>query len=234
MSAIQKHKKAIIISAHADDHIMAAGTLAKLHSQGYELFEILLTNSAEGRDFRDMTNDNVVDLRRKEYRNASAALGISQTFEFALEDLSITYSKEVMFEMVVVIRSVQPAVVFMHHEFDWHPDHKSASQLSKETLKIAGTNIRPDLGASWRVPVTLQMEGMVPIVPDVLVDITEFAHVKRDIWAHYGSQASPELIAYSEGLMSVRGYQLKADAIRFAEAFTTDSVAPLVLFHDLE
>lgn len=226
-------RSVLVISAHADDHIACAGTLMKLKDMGYLINEIVLTTSEEGRDFRDPDGDyNVADLRLQELSKASAFLGVTQTYLLNQEDLNLQYSKELVFKVVEIIRSVRPTVGIIHNDFDWHPDHRAAFAISSEAFKISATGIMPQKGGQWRTPIVLAAEGMLPVKPHVLVDITAYAQQKMKLWKIYESQAQPKALNFEESLMQVRGYHVRRPGSFMAEAFTTDPTSPIVLFDD--
>lgn len=231
---LNTNNKVLVISAHADDHIACAGTLFKLKTKGFDLFEIVLTNSGEGKDFRDPASGdkNTQELRDKELSVASKFLGITQTFKLNQEDLSLTFSKELVFKIVPIIRELKPKVGIIMNEFDWHTDHVNAFKIGSEAFKWAATGVKPELGQAFRTPVVLSVEGMLPVKPNVLVDITEFAQKKMELWRIYESQARPQAISFDESLGNVRGYHLRRPGSFKAEAFVTDPTSPVIMFDD--
>jgi LmbE family N-acetylglucosaminyl deacetylase len=228
-------KTALIITAHADDHIACAGTLFKLQDQGHNLFEVLLTDSSEGRDFRNPTSGhdkqgNVATMRQTEFEQASVVLRTKEVIRMHQEDLNLQYSKELVFQSVEVIRRIRPSVGLIHAGFDWHPDHHQAYRIASEAFKMAATDIRPELGDHWRTPIVLAAENTLTIQPNVLVDITDYMPQKMKLWETYASQASPRDISFEQGIMSVRGYHMWKQGDAKAEAFHTDPTSPLILF----
>lgn len=223
----------VIISAHADDHIACAGTILKLRDQGYTLYEIVMTDSREGRDFRRQKDeDDNARVRDRELSAASKFLGTREVFRFSQEDLALTYSKDLVFKVVEIIRAIQPTVGFIHNRFDWHPDHRAAFRIGSEAFKMSATGIKPELGEAWRTGIVLAAEGMLPIKPNILVDVTEYAQAKMKLWEIYASQARPQIMGLEEGLMRVRGYHLRRPGSLMAEAFTTDPTSPIILFDE--
>lgn len=221
----------LVITAHADDHLACAGTLFKLKDKGYSIYELILTTSGEGRDYRRIKGKyDVSKLRDNEFSAASKFLGTKQVFKLNQEDLNLKYSKDLMLKVVEVIRKVKPEIGIIHNSYDWHPDHVSAAKIGSEAFKFAGTGVRPELGENYRTPIVLQAEGMLPIAADVLADITGYADKKRELLKIYESQASPKLVAFEEALGCLRGYQLRKPKSFAAEAYTTDSTNPIILF----
>ncbi len=224
-------KNVLLITAHADDHTASAGTVFKLRDQGYKVYELILTTSSEGRDFRNPDGTyNVAQLRDEEFSEASKFLGTEKIWRFEQEDLNLQYSKKLVFDAVEVIREVQPAVGIIMNEFDWHPDHVAAYRIGSTAFKMAATGIRPELGDHHRTPIVLGVEGMLPIKPSILVDITDYYDKKEELFKIYESQASSKALGFQEGLSKVRGYHVRRVGSMMAEAFTTDETSPILLF----
>lgn len=232
-----KQRNLLIISAHADDHVACAGTIFKLRKKfGFTPYEIVLTNSELGQNFKinsEISVSQVAKTRAKELSRASRFLGINESFTLNQLDLGLTYSREVMFQVVKIIRDVRPQIVFLHNPYDAHPDHKTAFEIGINSLKIAATGVKKEtLGSPFRVPLVLCAEGMLPIKSQILVDITEFMDQKIKLFQLYASQASPKAISFEKGLTIVRGYHLRKENSSFAEAFTLQEEFPVLYFED--
>ncbi len=225
------NKSVLLVTAHADDHVACAGTVFKLRDQGYQVFEVILTSSNEGRDYRRPDGDyDVAAMRASEFGEASRYLGTKQIYALEQEDLNLQYSKELVFKVVKVIRDVKPTVGIIMHQFDWHPDHVAASRIGSMAFKMAATGIKPELGEHHRTSIVLSVEGMLPIKPSILVDITDYYDKKLELFKIYESQASSKALGFQEGLAKVRGYHVRRVGSLLAEAFATDPTSPIVLF----
>jgi LmbE family N-acetylglucosaminyl deacetylase len=228
---MDQNKRVLLVTAHADDHTAAAGTVFKLCDQGYQVFELILTTSNEGRDFRNPDGKyDVAQLRDAEFSEASKFLGTEKIWRFGQEDLNLQYSKQIVFEAVNVIREVRPNVGIIMNPFDWHPDHIAAYQIGSTAFKLAATGIKPELGEHHRTAMVLAVEGMLPIKPNVLVDITNYYRKKEELFKIYESQASSKTLGFQEGLAKVRGYHIRRVGSMMAEAFTMDETSPCILF----
>jgi LmbE family N-acetylglucosaminyl deacetylase len=230
-------KNILIISAHADDHVACAGTVFKLRKErGFVPYEIVLTDSSLGQDFKarnEIARENVARMRKKELSKASRFLGIQESFQLGQPDLGLVYSPEVMFEIVRVIRKVQPQIVFTHNAYDAHPDHLAAHELSIHALKIAAMGVQKEtLGAPYRTPLVLCAEGMLPIQSCLLVDVTKYMHKKQKLFALYESQASSKAMDFEQGLAHVRGYHVRTPLAQYAEAFDIQNQFPSLIFNE--
>lgn len=235
-SAEVNQPNVLVLSAHADDHIACAGTLFKLKDKGYKLYEVVFTDSSEGKDYRqnliDQTTDATQQMRATELSAASKFLGMEKTFQLNLEDLGLTYSKNLVFEVVKIIRLVKPTIGIIMNSFDFHPDHRETYKIGSEAFKFAGTGVKPELGENYRTPIVLCGEGMIPVAANILVDITNYASKKMELYKIYESQANPKALNFEQSLMNIRGYQLRKVNSLAAEAYTTDPLSPAILFED--
>jgi LmbE family N-acetylglucosaminyl deacetylase len=248
-------KRVLVISAHADDDLMCAGTLFKLKDKGYKLFEIVLTDSSEGGSYKaeqsvgskasglKKASKEAIDtkqnalVREAELDDAAKYLGLEKLYKFKEPDLGLIYSKDLMLKVVQVIREVKPQIGIIMNQFDFHIDHREAAKIGSEAFKWAPTGVRPDLGEPVKTPIVLSAEGMIPIAANVLVDTSTYVDKKLELFKKYKSQASSKAVKFDRSLGFVRGYQLrKPGAVDIeklsAEAFTTDPTSPLILFED--
>lgn len=229
----------LIISSHADDHISCAGTVFKLQEErGMVPFEVVLTDSSRGQDFRAKKTANrkkVSLMRAKELSAASQFLGVRKTFTLNQPDFGLQRTSEVVFKVAEIIRKVRPQIVFINGEFDAHPDHRTAFRIGLDAIKLAAMGVDVDkMGPSFRVPTILCVEQMLPDRIQMLVDITQFKTKKDQLLSLYKSQMSPKSLAFEQGMMSVRGYHLrKSDGFQ-AEAFTLQNEFPILAFEERE
>ncbi len=230
---MKNFKNILIISSHADDHISCAGTVFKLQEErGLIPFEIVLTDSSLGQDFRSKKQKNkqqVSAVRLKELSQASQFLGVKQTFLLRQPDFGLEYSSAILFKVAKIIRSVKPKIVFINGEFDAHPDHRVAFRVASDSIKLAamGVDVK-NLGEPFRVPMILCVEQMLPDRIQILIDVTKYKDKKDALLEIYASQMSPKSMAFEKGLGQVRGYHLKKPNGFVAEGFTLQNEFPVL------
>lgn len=162
-------------------------------------------------------------------------MGIKKTFQLNNPDLGLEYSQSLMFELVRIIREVKPSIVFLMNNYDAHPDHKVAYKLGVDAIKTSATGVKKiSLGKPFRVKLVLCCEGMLPIKTQILVDITKYLSKKLRLFSIYQSQASPKALEFEKSLSTVRGYHLRKDKGKYAEAFSLQEVFPIILFDKYE
>ncbi len=228
-------KNLLIISAHADDHISAAGTVFKLQKEfGFNAYEAVMTNSELGQNFKvnsEIDKKEVAKTRSIELTKASNFLGIKKSFIFNESDLALIYSQSLVFGVVKIIREVRPEIIFLHNPYDAHPDHIASYKIGINAIKVAAMGVKKEtLGKPFRVPMVLCAEGMLPIKTQILVDITKYMKRKTKLFQIYESQANSKAVNFEEGLATVRGYHLRKIDGTHAEAFTLQEEFPILFF----
>lgn len=228
---IKINKAVLAITAHPDDHVSIAGTILKLRDKGYKFYEVVLSDAEEsgmikgGKRVVKVNKKEHLGIRKKEFEKASKILGTEKVFRLHLENLNIQYSKESLFKLIKIIREIRPEIAFIHHPKDYMHDHVAASYLSLEALKTASYSFALHLGKNFRVPTVLYFEGVNPINPDVLVDITDYFDKKMEIAKIYGSQMGSRSFQLLESTASFRGYFAR---VKYAEAFEVPENFPIV------
>jgi len=132
------------VVAHPDDlEFGMAGTVAKYIAEGARGYYYILTTADKGSSDRHMQPDTLRDIRRAEQRAAGEILGLSDVFFGDYEDGGLEVTKAVKRDIVRVIRTVKPDVVFtmdptmvydVERGFVNHPDHRAAGQATLDAV----------------------------------------------------------------------------------------------------
>lgn len=117
----------LAIGAHPDDELFMGGTLAKMADQGYQCVVADLTRGERG-------SRGSPDMRRREAQDAAAILGLAKRISLDLGDSEIGRDPGHRLEVIRLLRSVRPTLVFTHDADDRNPDHVRANQLVREAL----------------------------------------------------------------------------------------------------
>jgi 4-oxalomesaconate hydratase len=185
----QQRKRALVLSAHAADFVWRCGGAIALHAElGYEVTVACMSFGERGESARlwkeGKSLQAVKDIRRKEAENAAEALGVHELVCFDFGDYPLTFDEARKFQLVDLIRRVQPAFMFSHSKWDpYNTDHMYMTQIALETRMIAqawGHNPGEKvLGAPnlylFEPHQTEQMEWK----PNVFLDITPVWEKKR-------------------------------------------------------
>ncbi len=192
-------KRALVISAHPDDsEFGVAGTAILWARDGWEFYYLICTDGSKGSDKPEMIPEKLVPLRRDEQRAAAAVLGVKDVFFLDYVDGELTYSRDLMRDVVRYIRKLRPYAVFSHdpnqivrNMFINHPDHRAAGEVALDAVYPIARN-RPSF------PELLD-EGLEPhsvkevylwsaSEPTFEVDITSVADLKFKALMQHRSQ----------------------------------------------
>jgi LmbE family N-acetylglucosaminyl deacetylase len=88
-----------------------------------------------------MTREKLVPMRREEQRGAARVLGVKDVFFLDYVDGELTYTPELMRDVVRYIRKLKPYAVFTHDPnqivrnlFINHPDHRCAGEVAIDAV----------------------------------------------------------------------------------------------------
>ncbi|MFK7856491.1 MAG: PIG-L deacetylase family protein [Granulosicoccus sp.] len=188
-SAQPNRKSALILSAHAADFVWRCGGAIALHAKlGYEVTVACMSFGERGESARlwkeSKSLQQVKDIRRKEAENAAAALGVHELVCFDFGDYPLTFDEDRKFQVVDLIRKVQPNFMFSHSRWDpYNTDHMHMTQIALETRMIAqawGHNPGEKvLGAPNLYLFEPHQTEQMGWKPNVFLDITEVWEKKR-------------------------------------------------------
>ncbi|MEI4800808.1 bacillithiol biosynthesis deacetylase BshB1 [Bacillus sp. FJAT-51639] len=122
----------LAFGAHADDvEIGMAGTIAKYTKQGYKVGICDLTEA-------NLSSNGTVELRKQEAMKAARILGVQERLNLAIPDRGLYMKEEYIQEIVKIIRTYKPQLVFVPFYEDRHPDHANCAKLVEEAIFSAG------------------------------------------------------------------------------------------------
>src|SRR5438105_86414 len=220
-------KTVVLIGAHADDDMLAHGTLAMLQSHANQIYVITLTTGNVGTQDPDLSRTQLAQIRRQEELAALAELGIpgDHYINLGYDDglLEFEDRKAVVENLVRWIRKLRPDVLFAwdpgKNYQRWHKsDHRAAAYLAADAARAA----------MWRLLFEGQItqEGLKEyMIPEYLlfndydhedentwVDISGFVDKKVNAFANYVSQYGPGWKNYKASLSDTELKQMKDDS----------------------
>ena len=232
-------KTALVISAHSADFVWRCGGAIALHQKmGYAVTVVCLSYGERGESAKlwkqeGMTLERVKAERQREAENAARALDVHDIQFFDCGDYPLELDGAQKDRLVDVIRSVQPAFMLSHSQYDpYNTDHMYTMKLSLETRMIAqawGHNPGEKvLGAPQLYLFEPHQTEQMGWKPDTFLDITPVWEKKRaaiesmegqeHLWDYYtrvaenranhfrrnsGGQAGGRKALYAEGFQSV-------------------------------
>jgi len=227
-------KKALIFTAHPDDHLCAVGTLMFLKDKGFTIIEVVATGGEKGpwwisEKERKLNFDKqeLKKVRKEEIGKASHLIGIEKTIFLGLPDSKIVRDPEIIEEMVGIVRKERPEIVFSFNQKDYHCDHREFSKMVLESLEKASWDYLPEKGRPWRVPIVFLMEGFYFGKSHLIVDITPYLEKKNKIIESYKSQINPRERKLLESMNFYHAFSTRKEEVLSAEAFEIPEEFPL-------
>lgn len=232
----EARKTALVISAHAADFVWRAGGAIALHQgRGYDVTIVCLSFGERGESAKlwksdGSTLEHVKAERRKEAEAAARALNAHDIKFMDRGDYPLELDKAAKFELVDIIREIQPAFMMSHSLYDpYNTDHMYATKVAMECRMIAqawGHNPGEKvLGAPQLYLFEPHQTEQMGWKPDVFLDITEVWDNKRaaiecmagqqHLWDFYTNVAENRANHFRRN----SGGQAGGRAARYAEAF---------------
>jgi len=214
----------LAVGAHPDDvELGCGGSLVRLRALNRKTAVVDLTRGELG-------TRGTPETRLKEAANSAAILGLEFRVNLELEDGEIQVDKASREKLIRVIRACRPRIVLTHSRVG-HPDHHKTASLVEEAVHHSGLakvetgqeRHRPEKIAFW-------LQANYIATPQVVVDISEYYHVKERAVRAYASQLhdptsrDPEnYLSRPDFLDTVRSFHRYLGAAarcQFAEGFT--------------
>lgn len=222
----------LAFAAHPDDtELSCAGTLASHVAQGKKVGVVDLTQGELG-------TRGTPETRRKEAAESAEIIGLSVRDNLKMADGFFKNDKEHQLQIIKKIRQYQPDILLANAISDRHPDHGRASELVKEAVFYSGLRMietedeEGNAQTPWRPRLVMHYIQSMPIVPDILVDVSDHWETKMKAVRAFKSQffdpnsKEPETYISSEGFMkSVEARSIEFGQIigvKYAEGFTLD------------
>ena len=131
----------LIISAHSDDEIIGVGgTIAKLISEGDEVYVLIFKYGSDLpgvlTSWPIMSPEELKKRRIKEAKHADKYLGVSETIFLGLDgNMYESWNVEYYNKFLKILKDISPDRIFFHSKFDAHKDHHFVNEKVNEILK---------------------------------------------------------------------------------------------------
>ena len=145
-----KMKKFLIISPHPDDvDFSCAGTIVKLVKDGNQVEELIVSDGSKGSHKTEFGGRKLVELRKKEQRNAGKVLGVKAISFLGEIDGEVENTRNLRKKLVIFIRQRKPDVILCPDPFLFrfdragilHRDHRNAGEAVFDAVYPAVGNI---------------------------------------------------------------------------------------------
>jgi LmbE family N-acetylglucosaminyl deacetylase len=171
-------KKVLVVAPHHDDEVLGVGgTIAKLSSQGCEVFVCIVTKGREPH-----YSGEEIEITRVETKIAHDLLGVTKTvyLDLPAAELDQVPEKDIGASISSLVKQIEPEAVFIPFSGDIHFDHQKVALASLVAC-------RPHVGfypknifayetlseTNWNAPYLVEN-----FTPNIYVDISEFIDLK--------------------------------------------------------
>ncbi len=207
--------RVLVIVAHQDDELMAAGTIARFSNQGSEVTIAPMFDSDISRWGETLGESSV---RHKEFLTASEALGAKPTNVLCPgRENEFNWGQKETKLFDGLIYNFAPQLIITNRTTDTNQSHAKVSQVVKTSCRKNNISI-------W------EMDNPIPggwatesSVSNLLVNTTDYFNYKTKAFKAYGSQLKryPGMYEASVARDKYYGWMLAAEdnSIVFAEGF---------------
>jgi len=231
MKTQKDEKRAVVFTAHPDDHLTCAGTLMYLKEKGFAIHEVVATGGESGpwRNSKEerFSADDLLNKRREELSEASKVIGVDSTSFLGLPDGKMVKSHETVEKVIAAIREIRPSIVFAMNPFDYHSDHRKFGKMVTEGVERASWDYLPEAGKAYKVPMFLYMEGFYFGTAHILIDITKYKERKEKVIDTYASQINESERRLLESMNTYRSFFRRDEKALAAEAFQIPKEFPV-------
>jgi LmbE family N-acetylglucosaminyl deacetylase len=178
-------KTVLVIAAHSDDEALGcSGTIAKHVANGDVVHVLFMTDGVGSRQVSDLGADD----RKAAAQVAGDILEITsmRNLNFPDNKMDSVPLLDVAKEIEAMVVEIAPDIIYTHHVGDLNVDYQI-------THKAVMTACRPQPGfcvkeiyafevlssTEWQTP------GLMPFIPNVFVDITNFMQIKKKVLEAY-------------------------------------------------
>lgn len=204
------------IVAHQDDEAQAAGAILRETMQGDRAVVVWMTNGCRGWCLaKEVTQDQVVEIRRKEAEAALEILG-AEGCRLDYNDSELEYNQKSILLVAECIRRYRPEIVVTHAQDTYHHDHVTTSRIVTEAVRRAGSRLTMEEIPSHHVKSLYYFAVNPATKPDLFLDITDLLEQKIAVRVAHKTQFPDEAEERFRAMAVIWGRQA---GVRYAEAY---------------
>ena len=228
----------LAFGAHPDDiELGCGGTIIKHVENGFKVGIIDLTAG-------DLGTRGNAKIRLEEADSASKLMGLSVRENLNFKDGFFLNDEEHKNALIKKIRKYKPDIVLANAPSDRHPDHARASQLTIDACFLSGLQKINTNQEVWRPKAIYHYIQFNNLLPDFVVDISEYFDKKITAIKEYKSQffdpnskETKTIISSKEFFDSIE-YRAKdlgrQTSCIYAEGFINHQLSKVNLLNDLK
>lgn len=179
MSEERVFSRAMVVVAHADDaEFGCSGTVGKWCAEGWEVVYVLCTDGSKGSPDREITQQELAAMRRREQIEAGEVLGLKEVVFLDYEDSMLQPTLELRRDIAREIRRHKPDVLICMYPArnldaggGGHPDHIASGEAALSA-------VFPSARDHLTFPELLE-EGLEP---HKVAEVWVMSHPEPDLW----------------------------------------------------
>jgi LmbE family N-acetylglucosaminyl deacetylase len=220
--------KILVFSPHFDDESIACGgTIAKHRGNGDEVSIVFMTAGNCGNySHPGISPTEYSQIRKGEAAEALKVLGVSKPFEcLELDEGFMRFTTELEKQLIRLIRSIKPDIIYMPHDQDNHNDHIVTNKAVVQAAYRSGWGSFPYLGTPpHKVNELRAYEVWTPLRrPNLYSNITDVLALKQEAIKRYKSQLIDT--KYDEASLGLNRYRgIMSLGMEYAEAFNVEKI----------
>lgn len=199
--SINSKDKILIVAPHPDDESIGCGGLLALYGNQCDL--MLLTDGRKGHVETVQDEKKIVEIRKREFINASKIAGVNNLVFLGIEDGTVRYNKKIV--ETQDIRKYD--YVFLPNRYESHIDHSVVLGIFKKMKFLQHAHCK-----------IFEYEVWTPLRhATCFLDISSVADIKRNMIQQYTSQLKD--VKYDEKGMALSCYRGIFNNTKYSEAF---------------
>ena len=214
----------LAVGAHPDDlEILCGGTLAKYAKLGHTVVMAHILNGDKGH--YTMDSETLAKVRKKESESAAGTIG-SKAISIDIPDGQMFSDLGTRMQVMDLIRSAKPDVIFTHSPNDYMLDHITTSELVCDASYLASAPLfKTKIEAHDKIPPVFFMDTLsgIDFIPTEYVDVTDCFEAKKKMVKQHNSQLvwlkehhNVDILESVEIVARFRGLQC---GVEYAECF---------------
>lgn len=173
----------LAFAAHPDDvELTMGGTILSLKNKGFKIGIIDFTKG-------ELSTKGNLETRKIETDNATELMQLDFRENLNLGDGVFSESKENRDQIIDIIRTYKPKILFAPYKEDRHPDHERCSRMVREANFYSGLQkYITKIKEHHRALKVYYYMGNTVFEPTFVYDISDTMEKKLDLVKAYGSQ----------------------------------------------
>lgn len=213
-------RSVLVVAAHPDDEVIGCGgTIAKHVANGDHVHVVFM---ADGVASRGGEIDEAIEKRVAAMHVAAKILGTSSTTCLGFPDnrMDSLALIDIVRPLETIIEKIHPEIVYTHHYGDLNVDHRLTHQAVMTACRpIPECSIEEILAFEVLSSTEWQSPGVMPFVPNVFVDISDYMQNKISALEAYALEMRETPHSRSvENAKSLARYRGNSAGVRASEA----------------